>query len=215
MYCCKVVSDEKLVVKVSLELPDYVYTIVKHYHSTICYNKKIISTRACPDALFWLPQKAKNVLLKFATCYFVFAGRCVADQDPWESVIPFDLPQFQCIITKCKLAPPSPLSISELTFASQLVTTFLFLSVKCFRPMTFQLLAIQMIEKAKSDNDYIVQKVLKTAETCYVWHVDIQCRCFDISVPLCSSHYCTQDAIISWSTIMATCAIIYAIQWPL
>ena len=61
MYSCKVVSNEKLVVKVSLELPDYVYTIVKHYHFTICYSKKIISAIACPDALFWLPQKAKNV----------------------------------------------------------------------------------------------------------------------------------------------------------
>ena len=61
MYTCKVVSNERLVFKESLELPAYVYTIVKHYHFTICYSKKIISAIACPDALFWLPQKAKNV----------------------------------------------------------------------------------------------------------------------------------------------------------
>ena len=61
MYTCKVVSNERLVFKESLELPAYVYTIVKHYHFTIFYSKKIISARSCPDAHFWLPQKAKNV----------------------------------------------------------------------------------------------------------------------------------------------------------
>ena len=88
-----------------------------------------------------------------------------ATVDEMETVIPFHLPRFQSIITKCKLAPPTSLSTSELTFATRFVTTFLFLNVKCSRPMTFQRLTIQMIEKAKSDNGYIDQKEFKTADT--------------------------------------------------
>ena len=87
-----------------------------------------------------------------------------ATVDEMESVIPFHLPRFQNIVTKCKSIPPAPLTTSDLTFATRFVTTFLFLNVKCSRPMTFQRLTIQMIERAKSDNGYIDQKEFKTAD---------------------------------------------------
>ena len=60
MYFCKVVSNEKLVFKVSLKLPDYVYTIIKHYNFTMCYSKKTISVRTWPDVLSLLPQTVKS-----------------------------------------------------------------------------------------------------------------------------------------------------------
>ena len=60
MYSCKVAWNEKLVVKVSLKLPYYVYTIIKHYNFTMCYSKKTISVRTWPDVLSLLPQTVKS-----------------------------------------------------------------------------------------------------------------------------------------------------------
>ena len=88
-----------------------------------------------------------------------------ATVEEMERVIPFHLPRFQSVITKAKSTPLESLSKSDLVFATRFVTTFLFLNVKCSRPMTFQRLTIQMIEKAKDDNGYIDQKEFKTADT--------------------------------------------------
>ena len=33
---------------------------VKHCHFNICYSKKIVNVRTCPDSLFSLPQVVKN-----------------------------------------------------------------------------------------------------------------------------------------------------------
>ena len=88
-----------------------------------------------------------------------------ATVEEMEQVVPFHLPRFQSVITKCKDIPSGQVSISDLTFATRFVTTFLFLNVKCTRPMTFQRLTIQMLEKAKSENGYIDQKEFKTADT--------------------------------------------------
>ena len=55
IYSFKVESDEKLVVKISLKLPNDVYTIVKHDHFTLCYSRgrlQIGSVRICPDTVF-------------------------------------------------------------------------------------------------------------------------------------------------------------------
>ena len=82
-----------------------------------------------------------------------------------ETVVPFHLPRFQSIITNSMTQPPIQLTKSDLVFATRFVTTFLFLNVKCTRPMSFQRLTTQMIEKAKLDNGYIDQKEFKTADT--------------------------------------------------
>ena len=88
-----------------------------------------------------------------------------ATVEEMETVIPFHLPKFQGIITNCLTIPQVQVTKSDLVFATRFVTTFLFLNVKCSRPMTFQRLTTGMIEKAKSDNGYIDQKEFKTADT--------------------------------------------------
>ena len=49
-------------------------------------------------------------------------------------------------------------------FCTRFMATFLFLQVKCSRPMTFQYLTIKMIEGAKSNGGFIDQRQFKTAD---------------------------------------------------
>ena len=88
-----------------------------------------------------------------------------ATVEEMEEVIPFHLPRFKDVITKCKETSSCQVNVSDLTFATRFVASFLFLNVKCTRPMTFQRLTLQMMEKAKSENGYIDQKEFKTADT--------------------------------------------------
>ena len=88
-----------------------------------------------------------------------------ATVEEMEEVIPFHLPRFKDVITKCKETSSCQVNISDLTFATRFVASFLFLNVKCTRPMTFQRLTLQMMEKAKSENGYVDQKEFKTADT--------------------------------------------------
>ena len=87
-----------------------------------------------------------------------------ATVEEMEQVIPFHLPRFKDVITKCKETSSCQVNISDLTFATRFVASFLFLNVKCTRPMTFQRLTLQMMEKAKSENGYVDQKEFKTAD---------------------------------------------------
>ena len=87
-----------------------------------------------------------------------------ASVEEMESVIPYHLPKFKSIIEKCKGPLPNDVSSTDLTFATRFVTTFLFLTVKCSRPMTFQRLTVAMMEKARDDNGFVDQKEFKTAE---------------------------------------------------
>jgi len=85
-----------------------------------------------------------------------------ASLEEMENVIPFHIKQFKTIIEKSKLQSPLP-SKAELTFCTRFVTTYLFLRVKCSRPMTFQFLKICMIDKARLNNGFIDQTEFKTA----------------------------------------------------
>ena len=78
-----------------------------------------------------------------------------------ETVIPFHLPRFKAIIDLCKLNP-SYVSICDLTFCTRFITTFLFLRVKCCRPMTYQYLTVSMYENCKKDGGFVDQKKFKT-----------------------------------------------------
>ena len=87
-----------------------------------------------------------------------------ATVDEMDTVVPYHLPRFKDIISKCKVPSNNSISISDLTFATRFITTYLFLNVKCSRPMTFQRLTLAMIEKAKKDGGYVDQKEFKTAD---------------------------------------------------
>ena len=86
-----------------------------------------------------------------------------ATVDEMESVIPFHLPKFKEVLEKCKGPQRQNASVTELTFATRFITAFLFLSVKCSRPMTFQKLTVPMMEQARRQNGFVDQKEFKTA----------------------------------------------------
>ena len=86
-----------------------------------------------------------------------------ATLEEMERVIPYHIDKFKNIIEKCKSQTPLP-SRQELCFCTRFVTTYLFLRVKCSRPMTFQFLTLEMIKKAKTNNGFIDQREFKTAE---------------------------------------------------
>ena len=51
-----------------------------------------------------------------------------------------------------------------MTFATRFIATFLFLTVKGTRPMTYQFLTVHMFEEGKKNNGYIDQRLFKTAD---------------------------------------------------
>lgn len=87
-----------------------------------------------------------------------------ADINEMEKVIPFHLPRFQSVVELCKLKP-SQINPSDLTFCTRFITTFLFLRVKCCRPMTYQYLTLNMYQNCKNDGGFIDQRKFKTSKT--------------------------------------------------
>lgn len=85
-----------------------------------------------------------------------------ASLEEMERVIPHHINGFKQVVEKCKSQTPLP-SKQELTFCTRFVTTYLFLRVKCSRPMTFQYLTLPMIEKAKQTDGFIDQREFKTS----------------------------------------------------
>ena len=81
-----------------------------------------------------------------------------------ELVIPYHTPKFKMILDKCVNEDTRP-TICEFAFATRFIATFLFLRVKCSRPMTYQFITLDMIEKAKSNGGFIDQTLFKTSET--------------------------------------------------
>ena len=66
-----------------------------------------------------------------------------------QHVIPFHLPRNKRILELCK---KNSVNCSEdLTFATRFIATFLFLSVKGRRPMTYQYLTIGMVNQGKKN----------------------------------------------------------------
>ena len=86
-----------------------------------------------------------------------------ASLEDMEKVIPFHSPKYQSIVKKSKEGKDS-LSSSDLAFATRFIVTFLFLRVKCTRPMTFQYLSLQMVKDAKTNGGYVDQTQFKTSE---------------------------------------------------
>ena len=86
-----------------------------------------------------------------------------ATLEDMEKVIPFHSPKYQAIDKKSKEGKES-LSSSDLAFATRFIVTFLFLRVKCTRPMTFQYLSLQMVKDAKTNGGYVDQTQFKTSD---------------------------------------------------
>jgi len=86
-----------------------------------------------------------------------------ASLEEMEQVIPYHTPKYEYVWKKCKARDDQP-TVGELSFASRFIVTFLFLRVKCTRPMTFQYLTLDMINSAKSNGGYVDQTTFKTKD---------------------------------------------------
>ena len=80
-----------------------------------------------------------------------------------EKVVPFHAPKFQEIYESTKNEMTLP-SLNDLAFASRFIVTYLFLRVKCSRPMTFQYMTLEMVEQAKISG-FIDATQFKTSTT--------------------------------------------------
>ena len=80
-----------------------------------------------------------------------------------EEVIPYHLKTFKTVISKRN--NNYVVTKRDLVFCTRFITTLLFLRVKCTRPMTFQYLTVDMIEKAKTNGGFVDQTEFKTAST--------------------------------------------------
>ena len=80
-----------------------------------------------------------------------------------EEVIPYHTPRYEFVLKMC-IDPNQHANVSELTFANRFLVTFLFLRVKCSRPMTYQYLTVEMVEEAASNGGFVDQTKFKTSE---------------------------------------------------
>ena len=72
------------------------------------------------------------------------------------------LPRYESVLKSSKDNPGS-ISPFDLSFATKFLAVHLFIKVKGSRPMTYQYLTVEMVNKAKSNGGFIDQKMFKTA----------------------------------------------------
>ena len=124
-----------------------------------CFTVSEVYLRRAKENL----SKKKNL-----ECSRNFDLETLIARDSWatleemEKVIPFHLDHFKDVVEKCKNQTPLPTK-QELMFCTRFITTFLFLRVKCSRPMTFQFLTLSVIDKARINQGFIDQTEFKTA----------------------------------------------------
>ena len=78
-----------------------------------------------------------------------------------EVVWPY-LSRYESVLKSCKDNPGS-ISPLDLSFATKFLAVYLFIKVKGSRPMTYQYLTVEMVNKAKTNGGFIDQKMFKTA----------------------------------------------------
>ena len=86
-----------------------------------------------------------------------------ATVEEMEKVIPYHTPKYKYVLDLCRREGGCP-TISQLAFTTRFIATFLFLRVKCTRPMTYQYLTLQMLKDAKDNGGFIDQTAFKTEQ---------------------------------------------------
>ena len=92
----------------------------------------------------------------------LIAEQSWASLEDMEKVIPFHSNKYEGLFQKSCNTPTSPLTTSELAFATRFIITFLLLRVKCTRPMSLQYLTLDMINLAKENGGFVDQSQFKT-----------------------------------------------------
>ena len=72
------------------------------------------------------------------------------------------LPRYENELKSCKEKPSAVLPI-DLSFATKFLAIYLLIKVKGSRPMTYQYLTVEMVNKAKTNGGFIDQKKFKMA----------------------------------------------------
>ena len=72
------------------------------------------------------------------------------------------LPRYEDVLKACK-DTPGTVSPLDLSFATKFLAVYLFIKVKGSRPMTYQYLTVEMVNRAKTNGGFIDQKMFKTA----------------------------------------------------
>ena len=85
----------------------------------------------------------------------LMAEQSWATLEDMEKVIPYHSAKYEELFQKAGTTSASPLTISELAFATRFIITFLLLRVKCTRPMSLQYLTTQMIDLAMENGGFV------------------------------------------------------------
>ena len=86
-----------------------------------------------------------------------------ASMEEMESVIPFHTPKFQKVVKSIRSEECIP--VNDIVFATRYIITFLFLRVKCTRPMSYKYLTLTQLDQAKTNGGYVDQSTFKTSTT--------------------------------------------------
>ena len=77
-------------------------------------------------------------------------------------VVSFHLPRYEQTMKTCQ-NDPRQVNPLDLTFATKVLPTYLFIKVKGSCPMTYQYLTVEMIKAAKENGVFINQKTFQMA----------------------------------------------------
>lgn len=110
-----------------------------------------------------LSKKKKSEEGRNLTLESLIARKSWATLEELQAVVPFHTPRYEAVLNKCKQGG-STLTTTDFAFANRFITTFLFLRVKCTRPMSFQYMTVQMVEEARTNGGFIDQSKFKTEE---------------------------------------------------
>ena len=86
-----------------------------------------------------------------------------ASIEEMEQVIPYHTPKFEHLLKRCR--SKEELTVSDLAFSTRFIITFLFLRVKCTRPMSYKFLTLTMLDNARINGGYVDQTAFKTHDT--------------------------------------------------
>ena len=108
-----------------------------------------------------LSKRMKLQWTKVLDIDMYISNGCWATLDDLQKVIPYHQSRFDDVLAQCKIEGGA-CAQHDLSFATAFITALLFLKVKATRPMTFQFLTIEMIDKVSNDG-FIDQAIFKTS----------------------------------------------------
>ncbi|CAH3146102.1 unnamed protein product [Porites lobata] len=128
-------------------------SVLRGLASTEIYLKKVRKTVSKMMRLQWTSELDIDVLEA--------KGHWATLEELLEVVSRY-LPRYESVLKSCKEKPGAVLPI-DLSFATKFVAVYLFIKVKGSRPMTYQYLTVEMVNKAKTNGGFVDQKMFKTA----------------------------------------------------